>query len=173
MTSRRALLAVLSLVTVIGVWVWVTKDRTIYASRFREDVFETIKPGMSRAQVEDLLGKPLLEQEDPFPETWFYQESVRPGESRVFRMFQSSETVSFDPSGQVIKTSGIPAAQLQGARDRKSILRALGSPRRKIQARAKCAYYSRSSPYGLYKARIVAYTADDLVAEIFAYEAYD
>src|SRR5215213_4764306 len=97
MKSRIVLLMVLSLVAVmaIGAWAWITKDRTIYASGFREEVFEKIKPGITRARVEELLGKPILEQDDPFPETWFYQESVSPGESRVFRIFQPSESVSF------------------------------------------------------------------------------
>ena len=160
-------------VTAIGAWAWITKDRTIYASGFREEVFDKIRPGMSRARVEELLGKPILEQDDPFPETWFYRESVSPGESRVFRIFQPSESVSFDPSGRVIKISGIPAERLRGASNRASVLRALGSPHRQVKARVKCAYYSRSSPSGLYKARIIAYTVDDVVAEIFTYETYD
>jgi len=175
MKSRRPLLVglILIIATVAAGWAWLAKDRTTYASGFRQQLFVTIKPGLPRDDVERILGDPLFEQDDPYPETWLYDESVPRSESRIFRIFQPSESVRFDAAGRILKISGFSAERLRGIGDRNGVLRTLGSPTRRIAARARCAYYSRPSSFGRYKARVVAYTADGLVAETFAYETYD
>jgi hypothetical protein len=127
---------------------------------------------MSEADVVSLLGAPLSDEKDPFPEAWFYGEK-RNRTNRVFDLFGASDVVFFDGGGRASKVNGRLTETVQLGMDREVVLQLAGPPDRKVPARARVFHYSAPANSGRYRARIVAINDHGTVSETAAYDVYD
>lgn len=115
--SRKAVAAIIGtglllLVLVLGyLWltVWGRFDATIYASGFTDSKFRLVSKGMSKAEVQNILGKPLTNVEGVSDDQnrWFYAYLDRakiPNDDRVTNTWFKVREVDFDKSGRVEET---------------------------------------------------------------------
>jgi hypothetical protein len=127
---------------------------------------------MSETDVVSLLGAPLSDEKDPFPEAWFYGEN-RKGTTRTFDLFGVPDVVFFDEGGRVSKVKGRLTETVRVGMDREVVLQLAGPPERKVPARARVFHYSAPAKSGRYRARIVAINDHGTVSETAAYDVYD
>jgi len=89
---------------------WGTRsDATIYAPGFSDSKFRRIEKGMSRAEVQSILGKPLTHIEWLMEDEskWYYAflDSAKiPHDDRVTNTWYKVRVVDFDGAGRVVRT---------------------------------------------------------------------
>ena len=120
------------------------------ALRFSESAFARVQPGMTRAQVDTLLGLPLRENAIGSPEIWRYDAA------------QASVTFS---DGRVIFASGTDRAVRK--MDKAAVEKALGKPS-KIEPAALTTtlHFTEAGRCGTYPARIVTIGPDGHVTGV-------
>lgn len=166
-----ALALVVTLFAIGGLWY--TRDRSEYSSGFDEEKFNSVSVGMTTNEVQALLGEPLVVTEDEFPETWYYQ-SVEPSKLLpTFRLDETRRAVEFDQNGKVAATRGLGPVDIAVGVSMSEVRRILGEPTTAIHRRARCAHYSRPPKFGRFRARVLAFSGDGRVTQIFAYDTYD
>jgi outer membrane protein assembly factor BamE (lipoprotein component of BamABCDE complex) len=161
--------------TAAALW-WSSRDTTVYASGFKEEAFQELKPGMDIAEVYSLLGEPLAVRQENSPERWCYGEApmVRKGSTFVFEnFFRGARCVSFDEAGVVLKVTGEGMAAIQEGMTAQEILKLLGEPDGRAPAAARTLHYTTPGGEGLFRARIVAVDTDNRVSKAISYQFYD
>lgn len=101
---RRAIIfSLLSLVLLLsGCWLRPYKMNIVQGNRFVQSAVERVEPGMTREQVEFLLGAPVIA--DPFHEDrWDYLLLLQPGYGKPLRRLVS---VYFSDEGLVTRIEG-------------------------------------------------------------------
>lgn len=157
----------------IGFGIWYSRDRSAYAPGYSEEKFSSVKIGMGESEARELLGLPLVESEDAFPETWYFDE-VKPTKLfPTFRLADRRKAVVFDAGGHVVEVRGIESTEARQAKSKDEIRHVLGEPSAVIHERARCAHYSSPPAFGRFSARILAISREGRVAQVFAYDTYD
>lgn len=100
MTHRRATLHFAALLVALAVSACVYRPNILQGNYIDEDKLEQVQPGMTRGQVEFLLGTPVVQ--DTFHEDrWDYVFFFKPGDRKYGRERLSRFVVYFD--GDVVE----------------------------------------------------------------------
>ncbi len=153
-----------------------SRDTTVYASGFREEVFQQLKPGMEVEEVYSLLGQPLAVRKENSPERWCYGEAgvVRKGGAVVVENFLSpARCVLFNEAGEVLEVTGEGLAAIQQGMAHGEVLELLGEPHRRSPGAAMTLHYTTPGGEGLFRCRSVAVDSRSRVSDVISYQFYD
>lgn len=147
-----------------------SQEQTRYAQGFSEESYGRIEIGATAADVSTALGRELRRIEDPYPETWLYDKE---DQGAYFRIFDPSESVTFDQTGRVHHASGRVSASVSIGQTKEGVRSELGAPVRIVPARATVLWYSEPGESGRYDARGLALNEAGEVVEKYAYSTWD
>lgn len=160
----------------MGLLYWSARDTTLYAAGFSEEAFGRVTVGASVATVYSLVGEPLLVRPEWSPTRWCYEGSPASrgpgGEHVVANIFTPPACVLFDERNLVSGVTGNPGVVAPGLTT-EAVRALLGEPSEVYPAVAKTLHYTAPGGDGLFRARVVALSEDDHVAEIVTYQFYD